>query len=225
MKKEEIIKKISKPSTLFRVGGLRAIDSIQASWFGKILLCKKGEDWPSIDGNLMTPLCQINLSNIPYKPDIIKDINFICVFIDKERIFNEEGSDSVLIRTYENLDDLIPLRQLEYKTSIKPFQLDPYLEENDCPCWDDCPINIPEDFEDKYEMLFENKSGIKIGGWPTLIQSEIFWTPFNKNAEDISFVFQIDSIEKANWSWGNSGVGYFGKNTQTNDWSFTWQAY
>jgi len=188
-------------------------------------LSKKGEEWPSVDGNLMTPLCQINLSNIPYKPDTLKDINFICVFVDEEKIFNETESNAVLIRTYENLDDLIPLEQAEYSTSIKPFQLDSYLEENDCPCWDDCAISMPEEFEDNYETLFENKSGIKIGGWPSLVQGEIFWTPFNKSAENVNFAFQIGSIEKANWHWGDGGVGYFGKDSQTNEWSFTWQGY
>ncbi len=225
MTEQEIIKRISRPSTLFKVGGFRPSNDIKSSWFGKVLLSKEGEEWPSIDGNLMTPLCQINLSNIPHKPDIIKDINFICVFVDEEKVLSDPESNAVLIRSYENLDDLIPLEQREYSTSIKPFQLEPYLEEHDYPCWDDCPISIPNDFEDNYETLFENKSGIKIGGWPSLVQGEIFWTPFNKNSEDVHFVFQIDSIEKANWNWGDGGLGYFGKDIKTGNWIFTWQGY
>lgn len=225
MTKQEIIKQISKPSTLFKVGGFKPSDDIKSSWFGKVLLSKEGEKWPDYEGDLMTPLCQLNLSNLPYKLEVLKDINFITVFVDEEKIFNEDDNRAYLIRAYQNIEELVPLEQAEYSTAIKAFQLEPYLSENDCPCWDDCPISIPEEFEDNYEGSFENRSGIKIGGWPSLVQGEIFWSPFNKDAEDVNFAFQIDSIEKANWHWGDGGVGYFGINPLSNEWFFTWQGY
>jgi hypothetical protein len=42
------------------------------------------------------------------------------------------------------------------------------------------------------------------------------------------YVFQIDSIEKAGWSWGDQGVAYFGRGTapgRTEEWSLSWQCY
>lgn len=225
MTKQEIIKQISKPSSIFKVGGFKPSESPQSSWLGKVLLSAKEEEWPSINGEFMSPLCQLNLSDLPYKPDFLKDIKFITVFIHENKIFDEDNSESYLIRTYNDINELIPLKQVSHPSTIKPFQLEPYLEKNDCPSWENCPISIPEEFEDEYETLFKNEQGIKIGGWPTLIQGEIFWTPFNKNSEDINFAFQISSIEKANWNWGDGGVGYFGINTKTNTWVFTWQSY
>lgn len=218
MTQQDIINKISKKATLFKVGGFRPSNNIKSSWFGKVLVGKEDEEWPKSNGNAMTPLLQINLSNITELPDSLDGIEFITVFIDSDN-YSDNLSESLLIRTYQNIEELISLNTVDYISGIKPFQLESY-KENDCPSWDDCPISIPEEFEDDYETLFENKSGIKIGGWPSLIQGEIFW-----ESDNTEFVFQIDSIEKANWQWGDGGVAYFGKNPQTNDWFFEWQCY
>ncbi|MHC4974852.1 MAG: DUF1963 domain-containing protein, partial [Planctomycetota bacterium] len=76
--------------------------------------------------------------------------------------------------------------------------------------------------------LFENTPGFKLGGWPTLIQSEIFWAPWNRHPAAPEYVFQIDSTAKGNWSWGDGGVGYFGRGTapgKTDEWALAWQCY
>jgi hypothetical protein len=68
----------------------------------------------------------------------------------------------------------------------------------------------------------------KLGGWPTLIQSEIFWAPWNRHPAAPEYVFQIDSTGKGNWSWGDGGVGYFGRGTapgKTDEWALAWQCY
>ena len=219
MTEQEIIDKISKPATLFKVGGFRPSDDIKASWLGKVLIAKEGEEWPKYAGNPMTPLLQLNLSDIPSKPNNLNGIEFITVFIDEKSVLDSKDG-TYIIRTYKSEDTLISLNQNNYTSTIKAFQLEPYLEENDCPSWDDCPVQIPDELEEDYESLFENKSGIKIGGWPSLVQSEIFW-----ESDDFEYAFQIDSIEKANLQWGDGGVIYFGINSQTNDWSFEWQCF
>lgn len=219
MTEQEIIDKISKPATLFKVGGFKPSEEKNSSWFGKVLLSKEGEKWPEYNGNLLTPLCQLNISSLPYKPDELKEIVFMTVFIDENGL-NKSTNKTVIVRTYKSLEDLVELEQPNYNSSIKPFQLEPYLEKNDCPTWDDCPMKIPEEFEENYEIHFENKAGIKIGGWPSLIQGEIFL-----ESNDAEYIFQIDSIEKANWQWGDGGVGYFAKDSKTQNWLFEWQCY
>ncbi|HEX8776147.1 MAG TPA: hypothetical protein VF735_21435, partial [Pyrinomonadaceae bacterium] len=64
-------------------------------------------------------------------------------------------------------------------------------------------------------------------GWPTLIQSEIYWAPWNKHPANPEYVFQINSEEKANWRWGDAGVGHFGRGTGVakNQWALSWQCY
>lgn len=230
MTKEEIIKQISKPAIAFEVGGFKPDDNIKSSWIGKVLVGKIGEEWPHSNGKPMIPLCQINLSELPYKPDNIKDIALITVFIDSMEIPSNDEPNEInwCLRTYESVNELISLVQPKINSQIKPFQLKPRLVENDFPCHEDIPIELPEEFEDDYYDLFENIGGIKIGGWPTLIQSKIFWAPFNQHPAKPEYVFQIDSIEKAQWQWGDGGVGYFGRGTadgKSNEWTFAWQCY
>jgi hypothetical protein len=73
--------------------------------------------------------------------------------------------------------------------------------DNDFPCWEDVPVDLPEDMSDRYDELYHNVRGLKLGGWPTLIQSEIFWAPWNKHPASPEYVFQVDSSVKAGWSW------------------------
>ena len=80
--------------------------------------------------------------------------------------------------------------------------------------------------EDDLGDALENVPGLKLGGWPTLIQSEIFWAPWNRHPASPEYVFQIDSDEKAQWAWGDAGVGYFGRGTapgRRDEWALSWQ--
>ena len=75
--------------------------------------------------------------------------------------------------------------------------------------------------------MFENQSGTTLGGWPTLVQAECDWGPFNRHPANPEFVFQIDTEPKAHWAWGDSGVGYLGRGigAHTNVWTLAWQCY
>ncbi|WLQ16576.1 hypothetical protein O5O45_11655 [Hahella aquimaris] len=44
-------------------------------------------------------------------------------------------------------------------------------------------------------------SGGKGEVWPSLIQSEIFWSPWNKHDAVPDYVFQIDTTRKGGWMW------------------------
>jgi hypothetical protein len=98
----------------------------------------------------------------------------------------------------------------------------------DFPCWEDVAFEIADEIGDNYYDLFENSGGMKLGGWPTLVQSEIFWAPWNQHPALPEYVFQSDSTEKGNWTWGHGGVGYFGRGTapgKENEWTVAWQCY
>ena len=99
--------------------------------------------------------------------------------------------------------------------------------EGDMPKHDDAP-DLPPDLEDKdYYDIAHCHDGFKIGGWPSLIQSEVFWAPWNRHPANPTYVFQIDSNEKAGWSWGHNGVGYIGRGTAPgyqDDWFLSWQS-
>jgi uncharacterized protein YwqG len=228
--RDDIIKRISRPAIIFEVGGFKPDEEMKSSWIGKVLVCEQGEIWPESNGEPMIPLCQINLTDLPYIPEKLRDIQLIPVFIDSNEIpsNDEKNGDLWCLRAYKSLNNLVQIDTPDYNSHIKPFQLRPKFIEYDYPCWEDCPIEIPEEFQDDYYDLFENQTGIMVGGWPSLVQSEIFWAPWNNHSANPEYVFQIDSVEKANWYWGDSGTGYFGRGTANghqDEWTFSWQCY
>lgn len=111
--------------------------------------------------------------------------------------------------------------------TLNRFQYARLIDE-DYPKWEDVNVDLDEDVAEAYYDHFENVGGLKLGGWPTLVQSEIFWAPWNKHPASPEYVFQIDTTEKGNWMWGDNGVGYFGRGTSRgheNEWACEWQCY
>ena len=226
---EEIREKLKRPAIVFEIGGVKDSDDPLESWFGKVNVCSPGEVWPSMDGAPMRALCQINLANLPFRLSGLTDIEFIALFIGpKELPSNAPNGQNWCLRTYQSLSALVPIGQPDLKSMVKAFPMRPRVVEEDFPCREDLPFDIPESVQDNYEDLFSNVSGLKLGGWPTLIQSEIFWAPWNQHPAAPEYVFQVDSESKANWNWGDGGVGYFGRGTakgKEDDWACEWQCY
>jgi uncharacterized protein YwqG len=220
----------SRRAIVMEIGGFRPSDIIAASWFGRVNLGVGGEYWPLQDGQPMMALAQINLTELPFRTPGLEDIDFITVFIGpKLPVLQESNGSHWVLRTYKTLDDLVPLKKPDSFSYIKPFQMRPKVIENDFPCFEDVPLDIRDKLHDAYMAdQFDNVGGFKLGGWPTLIQSEIIWDPQEQSPLKAEYVFQIDSSEKANWMWGDCGVGYFGRGTipgKTDIWVLDWQCY
>ncbi|GAB3957392.1 hypothetical protein GCM10028805_50020 [Spirosoma harenae] len=230
MNKKAFRQAISRKAIRMKVGGFRPLDTPYASWFGRVLLGQPDELWPLSNGKPMLPLCQINLQEFPFKPELVQDIAFITLFIDADTtpVSGNPNGAGWILRTYTSLEDLIPIVQPTFVSAIKPFQMAPEIIDADFPMLEDCPIALPASLEDDYDDLFPNTDGIKLGGWPTLIQGEIDWPPLNQHSTTPTFAFQIDSVEKAHWQWGDNGVAYFGRDSaigQESEWTFSWQCY
>jgi len=179
----------------------------------------------------MHALCQINLTELPFRPPRLVDLEFITVFIGPDELpiigENTNGTNWCL-RAYPSIAPLRPLECLQTSSPIKPFPMRPKIVEEDYPCWEDVPCEIPTEIDDEYHDLFGNVSGFKMGGWPSLIQGEIHWASWRNHPISPEYVFQIDSTEKGNWMWGDGGVGYFGRGTvsgRENEWAIDWQCY
>ena len=102
----------------------------------------------------------------------------------------------------------------------------PRVVEEDFPCWEDLPAEPPPEVGD-YHAEYSNTPGLKLGGWPTLLQSEIFWAPWNRHPSAPEYVFQVDSSDKAGWYWGHDGVAYIGRGTAAGcekEWALAWQS-
>jgi uncharacterized protein YwqG len=219
---------IRRRAIVMDVGGFRPPEDPLTSWFGRVSFALPGEPWPHAGTRPMHALCQIVLRDLPFVPPRLDDMAMLCVFIADDLPTNQPNGENWCLRTYPDLDDVVPLPARDTGSAIKPLPLRPRVVEEDFPCWEDIPIEVPPECDANYYDEFENVSGLKLGGWPTLIQSEIFWAPWNEHPAKPEYVFQIDSTEKGNWVWGDSGIGYFGRGTAPgceNDWALEWQCY
>jgi hypothetical protein len=224
-----IREQLRRRAVLLEIGGFRPPDNPTGSWFGRVNFGLPDEAWPMMNDSPMRALCQINLTEMPFRPPRLQDIEFIAIFIGPEELpLDAPNGENWCLRAYKELTQLTPLAQVDTGSPIKPFPMRAHLVEEDYPCWEDVPLEVPEEVEGRYYDLFENVWGFKLGGWPSLVQSEIFWASGNKHSIDPEYVFQIDTIEKANWMWGDNGVGYFGRGTKeghTDEWALAWQCY
>jgi uncharacterized protein YwqG len=226
---DDLKQRLARAGVKFEIGGFMPSDDPFESWFGRVNVCAHGETWPEFAGKPMHALCQVNVRNLPLRPKRLADIDLITVFIGPDDLpIDVPNGENWCLRAYKNMDTLVSLAQRDTKSHVKAFPMRPSVFHEDFPCWEDVPIDLPEDVSVRYYDLFENIPGFKLGGWPTLIQAEIFWAPWNKHPAAPEFVFQIDSTEKGNWMWGDSGVGYFGRGTtlgKEDEWALSWQCY
>jgi uncharacterized protein YwqG len=224
---ENLRRQLARSATRFEIGGFRPTEGEFESWFGRVNVCASGETWPESGGKPMHALCQINVCKLSTRPELLTDIDFIAVFVGPDALpVDAPNGENWCLRAYKNIDTLVSLPPRDTNSPIRAFPMQPKTIEADFPCWGDVPADIADELEERYFDFYENVGGLKLGGWPTLIQSEIYWAPFNQHPALPEYAFQIDSTEKGNWAWGHSGVGYFGRGTapgMENEWALAWQ--
>jgi len=225
---DEIRSGIRRRGICMEIGGFRPPENPATSWFGHVGFALPDEVWPCTDGKPMHALCQINLTELPFRPPRLDDLEFITVFVGPDELpIGHPNGINWCLRAYRSISQLVPLAGSQTGSPMKPFPMRPKIIEEDYPCWADVPCAVPPDINRYYE-LYQNMEGFKLGGWPTLIQSEIFWAPWQSHPIHPEYVFQIDTTEKGNWMWGDNGVGYFGRGTvagRQDEWAIEWQCY
>jgi len=112
------------------VGGFCPPEDPLCSWFGNVLVCKEGEEWPSwkhpvsLKTVFLTPLAQFNLTEAPYVPEKLKRFKMITVFIDAEELpFDRLHGEGWAVRAYESLEDLVPLKRPDVEFETKAFPM------------------------------------------------------------------------------------------------------
>jgi hypothetical protein len=233
-KKDEIINKVFseidkklRPVCISQVGGFKPSKDLAASWFGNVLLSAPGESWPNSPKRPMSPLIQINLKEVQYVPEKLKDYEMITVFIDPEDIpINMNERKGIEIRLYKRIDELVPLvdrPNLDF--CIRPFPLKWQQTTQEGPDYSIAMgmtdmTDFGLFFDDLFNVFSERyhcTDKTKIGGYPALIQDHLEFG--NEN-----YLFQIGSEEKASWMWGDCGIGYFGMD-DNGRLLFEWQCY
>ncbi len=228
---EEIQRALARPATSFVTGGFRPTNELAESWIGRVFLYQSDEEIPKdSNGDLMQPLAQLYLPDLPYCSPCLKDIKLITVFIAKD--FPDEFSESGqgwLIREYKSMKALTRKELTNIKSHIKPFPLKPVLVEKDYPLWDGGGVPSAIENEilalenngeiDSYYDIVEHCYTHKIGGYPSFCQSGVEF------GTDFDFVFQISSDEKANFNVVDSGSLMFAKNSKTGQWTIYYDFY
>ena len=110
------------------------------------------------------------MSPIRRFPERLKGLTFITVFTDAENLpVDTPNGDGWEIRTYESIEELIPIDKPNIASHIKPFPMKAVEIDADYPCWEDVPVECPEEIEDDYYNLFNNISGL-LGVGPHIVK-------------------------------------------------------
>lgn len=225
MEVENIKNILRKKATVFHTGGKRPDLSINESWIGKIPYSLPDETYP-IDRykDKMYAIMMLNLTQIPFVPEVVKDIKAIAVFLSPN--FDKDLSNlagNFCVREYYSLEELIPNEMSLTFQNLRAFPLIPKLVIDEFPQWDteDFSNNIQErilELENTigieyYDDIFEKNHYIhKLGGYASFAQPGIKWP------SGYEFIFQITEDPKVQFGIIHGGGIYFAKNIKTNDW-------
>ena len=175
---------------------------------GGVPLGSAGESWPEHDGQPLFPMLSVQTSELPFVPSIFGGDAYVVIFIKADEYEVATNDGTLVLRRYSEMTGLVPLAvPPEAETTRLPLG---FKEIRDFPepsviseALEDRPelLEAYEQESDKWESAFPCADGIKIGGYPLLIQE----TAFLKSL-DPDFAIQLDGTDL--YSYGDSGVGY-----------------
>jgi len=198
-----------------------------ASLFGVVLAGLPAEGWPECCGAPMLPVLQLNLTEAPYVPEGLEDVAFVALFVDRNNVPSDGAANGAcwLLRTYDRLEGLSAMTIPPEFERRRPRSIRYRLLERDLPDYDDAAdLDGADEFEDVWEDEFGAAEGSKLGGWPSLLQSEIFWAPNNEHPADPQYVFQLARLERITPIPADT-VLYFGRGSCESRpmWTLAWQ--
>ena len=140
---------------------------------------------------------------------------------------NGEGWE---LRAYARDEPLADVADQRARAPVPPMALTFTLLSEDFPDWEDAGALLERAGLDREVEWYQEKmgraaQGFKVGGWPHLIQAEIYWAPWNRHPANPSFVWQIDSIPEIGLFWGDQGLIYLGRgdSAHRDQWALEWQ--
>jgi hypothetical protein len=232
----------TRRASVLEVGGFRPTGAPDASHFGLTPLAKAGEGYPvNALGQPLEFICQLNLTQAPFVPEILSDIALITVFVDAPRRFNpEDDRSSWCVRAHESPEGLVALEPPPSLATPrwlhgKGFEAR-WSEVADHPVYDDPDLKIVSGF-DRSGVHLNNQRRSKIGGYPSNIQHEVTWAAYRMNDDGVlenplhgkvGFAFQIDSESKVGLNWVDGGTVYVGRGVSDDtrgQWFVSWQFY
>jgi uncharacterized protein YwqG len=201
-------------ASVLHLGGFRPTNSLTASRFGGIPVGSPGEDWPCFQGQPLSVVCQLNLSEAPYVPPELLDISIITIFADlaSHEFALENGSDWRL-RTYPEGAALVELNPPNSALCGRRLE-GRWVQVEDQPTFFDRNLVIADGTDaHEYSRTLQNAPGTKVGGFASCLDGEILAYADCEYAKPV-FCFQVDSEPRAGFSWGGGGEAYFLRGTK-----------
>jgi hypothetical protein len=154
----------------------------------------------------MTAILSLYIPELPYVPDFLRPFAYWAFFIEPDRHEHTHSDGSLVVRRYSDRAALKPLSTSETQTLELLFH-----EVTDYPS----PIAIREvlatqprlreiydHHADALSERYPCHAGIKLGGYPHLIQATAFLATLEPD-----FQIQIDTTDV--YAYADSGIGYF----------------
>jgi hypothetical protein len=230
------IARFMRPASVAQIGGFRPSDDPLASWAGRVCLALPGETWPTSAGEPMLAVVQLNLTEAPYVPAVLSDVALITLFVGpREMPVNEPNGTNWELRAYGSLDGLgkleepVPAQAADSKAAkgaptrymALPIR---WKQVDDHPAREDIPAELLDEYDelDDSDGAPSPHSGLKIGGWPLCVQSEVGWN----RVDGVEFALQVDSENRFGFTVGYGGVFYIGRrrNDGHDSWHADWQS-
>ena len=175
---------------------------------GGVPLGRPGELWPEHDGRPLFPILSVRTSELPFVPSVFEHDAYLVIFIKKDEYEVATNDGSLVLRRYQDMAELVPLAVPPgAETTRLPLGFKEVRDFPDPSVISDALEERPElrgaykQESDLWDSAFPCADGIKIGGYPRLIQE----TAFLKSL-DPDFAMQIDGTDL--YSYGDSGIGY-----------------
>lgn len=226
----------ARPASILEVGGFRPTGNPLVTNIGGLPVMHPDESWPTdYAGRPMQFIVQLNLTEAPFVPEILKDVALITVFVADDCIQRGFSPGSWELRAYKDLTSLVPaVTPSQPWHWVRGFECR-WQEITDYPSYDDSELKLPNGYslEDDLpeEMHGLNVRRSKIGGFASTIQHEVEFVPAVKTAdgwergENPPFVLQINSEEKSRLMWADNGTLYIGRTPGIDQWFASCQFY
>lgn len=223
-------------ASLAEIGGFRPAQDPLASWAGRVRVALPGEQWPTTGGEPMLALAQLNLTEAPYVPPVLSDIAMLTLFVGPYRLpVDDPNGTHWELRAYRSLEGLVELDEPQPARADDPkarkggqttYTALPIRWEQveDHPSRDDIPPELLDEYDelDDAGEAPQPHSGLKVGGWPLCVQSEVQWS----GLDGVEFALQIDGDNRFGFEVGDGGVFYIGRRRihEQDTWHADWQS-
>lgn len=200
--------------------------NLPKTFLGYINIAAQGESWPMYDGRALAPVVQIAVSDLPYVPESLQDIRYLCIFIhpdDPETVIDD--MPGLVIRAYGD-EDLMPLEMPEYlNRTSEPTILD-FETYPDYPCDYQYPsirqyisrndyrgeaktYNWGSELAD-FPVDICRANDCRIAAWPR-------WIQWPEDSDGTDFILQIDNYDL--WEYGDVSSLYIFRDRETKEFS------